>query len=81
LPEVIDTYALLPAAKQAGVVYAPGQIFLPNEQRSSALRVSLATASVSEIERGVRILGEVARAALPRRSQRDGVRASAAIHV
>jgi DNA-binding transcriptional MocR family regulator len=81
LPEAIDTYALLPAAKQAGVVYAPGQIFMPDEQRSSSLRLSVACTRVEEIERGVGILAQVARAALPRGSQRHSSRPPAAVHV
>ncbi len=64
LPEGIDTQALLPEAARAGVVYAPGQPFFLDGRRSSALRLSLAGASVPEIERGVRALGEVVHAAL-----------------
>lgn len=81
VPESIDTYALLAEAKRAGVVYAPGQLFFPDERRSSSLRLSLAQTNVTEIERGVRILGQVLRAALPRPSGRARPRAAAAIHV
>ncbi len=81
LPAAIDTYALLAEAKRAGVVYAPGQIFLPEEQRSSALRLSLAQSNASEIERGIRILGEVARKALPRGGRRGAARAATPINV
>lgn len=80
LPEPIDTYALLAEAKRAGVVYAPGQIFFPDEQRSSALRLSVAQVSADAIEPGIRVLGEVARLALPRGGRRSGGRAPA-IHV
>ena len=81
LPEAIDTYALLPEARRAGVLYAPGQIFFADEQRSSALRLSLAQATVPEIERGLRLLGEVARAALPRGRRRATPRAAAAVQL
>jgi DNA-binding transcriptional MocR family regulator len=81
LPDAIDSAALLTAAKRAGVVYAPGQIFFPDEQPSSALRLSLAHASPSEIERGIRALGQVARAALPRGARRREMRTSAGIHL
>jgi DNA-binding transcriptional MocR family regulator len=83
LPEAIDTYTLLADAQRAGVVYAPGQIFFPDGRRSSALRLSVATTPVADIERGARILGEVAGAALPRRTQRGGARrpTAAAIQV
>jgi 2-aminoadipate transaminase len=80
LPDGIDTHALLPEARRAGVVYAPGQIFYPDEQRSSSLRLSLAQAPADQIERGVRALGQVARAALPRSARRGAVRA-AAVHI
>jgi DNA-binding transcriptional MocR family regulator len=66
LPDAIDSSALLAEAKSAGVVYAPGELFYPDGRRSSSLRISVAQTSVSEIERGIRILGEVTRAALPR---------------
>lgn len=81
LPEAIDTYALLPAAKQAGVVYAPGQIFMPGEQRSSSLRLSVACTRAHEIERGVSILAQVVRAALSRKAERHSSRPPAAVHV
>jgi DNA-binding transcriptional MocR family regulator len=66
LPDAIDSSALLAEAKSAGVVYAPGELFYPDGRRSSSLRISVAQTSVAEIERGIRILGEVTRAALPR---------------
>src|SRR5262249_22099515 len=81
LPEGIDSYALLPIAKQAGVVYAPGQIFFPDEQRSAALRLSVANVGGAEIERGVRRLAAVAGAALPRGAQRRAGRTAAAVQV
>lgn len=81
LPEAIDTYALLSDAKRAGVVYAPGQIFFPDEQRSSSLRLCLAQTKVEDIERGVRLLGQIARAALPRAARRGASRTAAAVHV
>jgi GntR family transcriptional regulator/MocR family aminotransferase len=67
LPDAIDTLALLPAAREAGIVYAPGQLFFPDGRRSSALRLSIAQVSPDEVERAARILGEVARAAMPQR--------------
>ena len=64
-----------------GVVYAPGQIFFPDGRRSSALRFSVAQASVDEIERGVRALGEVVRAELPRGRVARTLREETRIHV
>jgi DNA-binding transcriptional MocR family regulator len=66
LPDAIDTMAMLPAAKQAGVVYSPGALFFTDGRRSSALRLSVALAGADDIERGIRALGDVARAALSR---------------
>jgi DNA-binding transcriptional MocR family regulator len=81
LPEPLDTLALFPAAKQAGVVYTPGQLFHPDGRRSSSLRLSVAQCAPDEIARGIRILGEVARAALPARAPRRTGRAAASVHV
>jgi GntR family transcriptional regulator/MocR family aminotransferase len=81
LPESIDSYALLAEARRAGVVYAPGQIFFPDEQRSSSLRLSVAQATPEEIERGIRALGEVAHAALPRAGRKSTARAAVAVNV
>ncbi len=82
LPEAIDSAALLEAARRAGVVYAPGQSFYPDGRRSSSLRLSVAQADPAEIARGIRILGEVATAALPRgKSRRAATGAAPAIHV
>ncbi|HTO68556.1 MAG TPA: PLP-dependent aminotransferase family protein [Myxococcota bacterium] len=69
LPAGVDTAALLPDAKRAGVVYAPGALFHPDGHGQSSLRISVAHSSVAEIEKGVRILGEVVRAALPGKSR------------
>jgi DNA-binding transcriptional MocR family regulator len=82
LPGALDTQALLDDAKRAGVVYAPGQPFFPDGRPSSALRLSLAGATVPEIERGVRALGEVVRGALRRASpRRRAATAPAAVQV
>ncbi|MBM4337548.1 MAG: PLP-dependent aminotransferase family protein [Deltaproteobacteria bacterium] len=77
LPDAIDSSALLDDAKRAGVVYAPGELFYPDGRRSSCLRLSVANTSVAEIERGVAVLGEVARAALARGRRR----AAEVVHV
>lgn len=81
LPEPIDTMAMFPAAKQAGVVYTPGQLFYPDGRRSSSLRLSVAQCDPDEIARGIRILGEVASAALPGRAARRASREALSVHV
>jgi DNA-binding transcriptional MocR family regulator len=81
LPDALDTQALLPEAKRAGVVYAPGQSFFPDGRRSSALRLAVANASVPEIERGVGALGEVVRAALRSARRAPAAAAGATVQV
>lgn len=79
LPDPIDTSALLVEAKRTGVVYAPGELYYPDGRRSASLRISVAQTPAPEIERGIRLLGEVARAALPRGKKR--ARAPEVVHV
>jgi 2-aminoadipate transaminase len=82
LPPGIDTGVLLADAKRAGVVYAPGELFHPDGRGQSSLRLSLAQTPLPEIERGVRALGEVVRAALPAgRSRARRTRGPEAVHV
>jgi DNA-binding transcriptional MocR family regulator len=81
LPAPLDTMALLPEAKRAGVVYGPGELFHPDGRGQSCLRLSVAHTPVPELERGIRVLGEVIRAALPRGRKARGARAQEAVHV
>jgi GntR family transcriptional regulator/MocR family aminotransferase len=82
LPAPLDTTALLADAKRAGVVYAPGELFHPDGRGGSSLRISVAHTPVPDLERGIRLLGEVVRAALPRgRGKARGGRAEEAVHV
>jgi DNA-binding transcriptional MocR family regulator len=82
LPAPLDSAALLADAKRAGVVYAPGELFHPDGRGSACLRISVAHTPLPELERGIRVLGEVVRAALPRgRGKARGARAAEAVHV
>jgi len=81
LPAPLDATALLPEAKRAGVVYAPGELFHPDGRGAASLRISLAHTPVPELERGIRILGEVIRAAQPRSKRARAARAPEAVHV
>jgi GntR family transcriptional regulator/MocR family aminotransferase len=82
LPAPLDSAVLLADAKRAGVVYAPGELFHPDGRGSACLRISVAHTPLSELERGIRVLGEVVRAALPRgRGKARGARAAEAVHV
>jgi 2-aminoadipate transaminase len=64
MPAGIDTVALLPRAVQRGVVYVPGAPFYAEDGDLRTMRLSYATASVEEIDRSVKALGETVRAAL-----------------
>jgi DNA-binding transcriptional MocR family regulator len=81
LPEALDTLALLPAAKERGVVYTPGALFYPDGRRSSSLRLAVGAAAADAVERGVRALGDAARDALTRPRRARPVAERAAIHV
>ena len=72
---------MLPAARAAGVVYAPGQLFFADGRRSSSLRFSVGAASVDAIERGIPALGEVVRTELPRGRVARTLREETRIHV
>lgn len=61
LPEPLDAAGILPKAQRRGVSYLPGKYFWVDRREPGALRLSFAGLTVDEIERGVRILGEVCR--------------------
>jgi GntR family transcriptional regulator/MocR family aminotransferase len=81
LPAPLDAGVLLTDAKRAGVVYAPGELFHLDGRGAACLRISVAHTPVAELERGIRILGEVTRAALPRGRSKARARAAEAVHV
>ncbi len=81
LPDALDTLALLPAAKERGVVYTPGALFYPDGRRSSSLRLAVGTADVDAVERGIRALGDAARDALAHPGRARPFAERAAIHV
>lgn len=81
LPDALDTLALLPAAKERGVVYTPGALFYPDGRRSSSLRLAVGAAGADAVERGIRALADVARHALDRPDRARPAVERAAIHV
>jgi DNA-binding transcriptional MocR family regulator len=82
LPDAIDTLALLPEAKRAGIVYAPGCVFHADRRRSSSLRLSVAAASPEDIGRAVQALATVTRSALQSATHpRRAADAAHAVHV
>ena len=81
LPDAIDSLALLPAAKQRGVVYTPGTLFYPDARPSSSLRLVVGAAAPDAVARGIRALGAAAGAALARPQPRALPADRVAIHV
>jgi GntR family transcriptional regulator/MocR family aminotransferase len=59
LPEEIDTRDLLADATRAGVLFAPGSVFLHDGRPSSSLRLTVAQTDEAAIGRGVPILARV----------------------
>jgi len=59
LPFDVDTRDLLADAARAGVLFAPGSIFLPDRRPSRGLRLTVAQCDEPAIRRGVEALGAV----------------------
>lgn len=57
----VDTRDLLADAARAGVLFSPGEQFMPDGGVSSAFRLTLARADEREIHRGVATLGRLVR--------------------
>jgi DNA-binding transcriptional MocR family regulator len=81
LPDAVDTLALLPAAKQHGVVYTPGTLFYPDARPSSSLRLVVGAAAPDAVVRGIRALADAASDALARPKPRSTPADRVAIHV
>jgi 2-aminoadipate transaminase len=58
-PDPLDAGELLARAQREGVTYLPGKYFGVNRPEPGALRLSFAGLAPDEIEKGVRILGEI----------------------
>jgi len=65
LPEGLDAVALLPKAVERGMAYVPGGAFFASDPRENTLRLSFVTVSPAQIERGVELLAQTLRDALP----------------
>lgn len=59
LPDELDDVALAAEAARAGVVVSPGRPWFPAEAPGPFLRLSYAGAPAEDLERGIRVLGEV----------------------
>ena len=59
LPEPLDTSELLGRAQREGVTYLPGRYFAVNRPEPGSLRLSFAGVTPADIEKGVKILGEI----------------------
>jgi DNA-binding transcriptional MocR family regulator len=77
-PFEIDTRDLLADASRAGVTYHPGTSFMPDRSASRGMRLTVAQANASEIERGIEALGRVVR---ERYEQDPAARQAAAVQL
>jgi 2-aminoadipate transaminase len=64
LPEELDTFALRPAATQAGVAYVPGPPFHVGDGGRNTMRLSFSHLTETELETAVERLGAVVASAL-----------------
>ncbi|NKX55684.1 aminotransferase-like domain-containing protein [Arthrobacter mobilis] len=69
MPEHVDTYPLLHAAIDAGVVFIPGAAFTPSDKPSNKLRLAFSAVSTELIREGVRRLAPVLEEAVEKRRQ------------
>ena len=60
LPEGVDTVAMLPQVQERGVDYLPGPRCYTGDGGRNQIRLAFSFADESQIERGIRIIGEVA---------------------
>src|SRR3954451_13774565 len=64
LPEELDTFALRPAATEAGVAYVPGPPFHPGDGGRNAMRLSFSHLTESQLQTAAERLAGVVAAAL-----------------
>jgi len=64
LPEGVDTAKLLPEAVERGVAFVPGAAFYADNADNRTMRLSFVTASVEQINIGIKALGDAIRAHL-----------------
>ena len=60
LPEGIDTTRMLPQVRELGVDYLPGPACFVDEAGTNQMRLSFSFAEDDLIERGIRVIGEIA---------------------
>ncbi len=64
LPEQIDTARMLPQAQERGVDFLPGGACYADGRGHNAMRLSFSFVADEQIEPGIRVIGEIARAEL-----------------
>jgi 2-aminoadipate transaminase len=64
LPSGINAAGLLPLAMEAGVAFVPGGTFFPRGGGDHTLRLNFVSASLAQIQEGVRVLAGVVREAV-----------------
>jgi 2-aminoadipate transaminase len=79
LPAPLDAGALLSAAQARGVSYLPARYFAVNRLEENAFRLSFGGLTPREIERGLRLLGEVFAEELARGSRPGAVELETAL--
>jgi 2-aminoadipate transaminase len=60
----IDTSELLPKAIERGVAYVPGKSFYHDFSGIDTMRLNFSKPTIEEIDKGIRILGEIVRDSL-----------------
>jgi 2-aminoadipate transaminase len=68
LPAGVDTAKLLPEAVERGVAFVPGAAFYADNADNRTMRLSFVTASVEQINIGIKALGDTIRAHMAARS-------------
>lgn len=64
LPANVDTTRMLPQARERGVDYLPGPACYSDGQGRNQLRLSFSFVADDQIDRGIRVIGEIARGEL-----------------
>jgi len=78
LPDGVSGRALAAASREKGVLISPGADFMPDLSDVNAARVSVSRGTGPEIERGLELVGSLARALSRAAGRRGARRASAA---
>ena len=59
LPKTMDAYRLLEEAMKQQVIFVPGDVFFQQKHNTHYLRLNFTNSSLSEIDKGIKILGRL----------------------